>query len=196
VKVGANPQSDIERIENLREALGAEIWLAVDANERYDTGTALAMGNFFQDEIGVGWFEEPISCENIKGHTYLANKLDIPIAAGEMLFSREEFHNYVEKSALDIAQPDITRLGGITNTLKLIHYCESQNIPVSPHLLPELAVQIGCGLAQVTSVEYMPWFEQLFNEYPKFKAGKLTPPDGPGLGLSLSEKALHEFSVT
>lgn len=193
VKVGANPQNDIERISNLREAMGENIWLAVDANERYDTGTALAMGNFYQDEIGVGWFEEPITCENIKGHSYLANNLDIPIASGEMLFSREEFHNYLEKGAMDIAQPDITRLGGITNTLKVIHYCESQNIPVSPHLLPELAVHLGCGLPQITSVEYMPWFEPLFNEYPKFKEGKLIPPEGPGLGLSLSEKAINEF---
>jgi len=50
-------------------------------------------------------------------------------------------------------------------------------------------------LAQVTSVEYMPWFEPLFNEYPKFKAGKLAPPEGSGLGLSFSEKALQEFAV-
>lgn len=195
IKVGANTSDDLQRIENLRESLGENVWLAVDANQRYDLGTALAMGNFYQDEIGVGWFEEPISCENIKGHAHLAGRLDIPIAVGEMLFSREEFHNYAEKSALDVAQPDITRLGGITATLKVIHYCESQNIPVSPHLLPELAVHLGCGLPQVTSVEYMPWLEPLFNEYPKIELGKLTPPEGPGLGLSLCEKALQEYAV-
>ena len=63
----------------------------MDANERYDYGTALAMGHFFEEEIGADWFEEPIVCEDVEGHARLASKLDIPIAAGEMLFGRDEF---------------------------------------------------------------------------------------------------------
>ena len=61
VKVGAGPEADAERLTALREAFGDDVWLAVDANERYDYGTALAMGRFFEEEIGADWFEEPIT---------------------------------------------------------------------------------------------------------------------------------------
>ena len=68
----------------------------MDANERYDYGTALAMGHFFEEEIGADWFEEPITCEDVEGHARLAAKLEMPIAAGEMLFGRDEFAAYLE----------------------------------------------------------------------------------------------------
>src|SRR5438552_11671068 len=71
LKVGADPEDDAERVSRVREAFGEDIWLAVDANQRYDYATALSMGHFFEGEIGVDWFEEPISCEDIEGHARL-----------------------------------------------------------------------------------------------------------------------------
>jgi L-alanine-DL-glutamate epimerase-like enolase superfamily enzyme len=79
VKVGVDPEADADRLTRLREALGDDVWLGVDANERYDYATALAMGHFFEDEIGADWFEEPISCEDVAGHARLAAKLEIPL---------------------------------------------------------------------------------------------------------------------
>src|SRR5207302_4368873 len=102
VKVGANPVEDADRLTRLRETLGDDVWLAVDANERYDYGTALAMGHFFEEEIGCDWFEEPILCEDVEGHARLASKLELPIAAGEMLFSRAEVAEYQRHNALDV----------------------------------------------------------------------------------------------
>ena len=67
VKVGADPEADADRLTRLREALGDDVWLAVDANERYDYGTALAMGHFFEEEIGADWFEEPITVRGRRG---------------------------------------------------------------------------------------------------------------------------------
>jgi len=195
VKVGNNPNQDIERISFLREQLGEEVWLAVDANEKYDLGTALAMGRFFQDEVGVGWFEEPISCENQSGYTQLANTLDIPIASGEMLFSQKEFEAYICTNSMDVAQPDITRLGGITPFLKTLALCEAKHIPVAPHLMPEIAVHLACAFNQITSVEYMPWMEPLFLNYPKLTAGKLRPTEGSGWGLELNPDALKKYSA-
>ena len=107
VKVGANPESDADRLSTLREAFGDDAWLAVDANERYDYATALAMGRFYQEEIGADWFEEPITCEDVEGHARLASKLEIPIAAGEMLFGNDEFAAYLDRDALDMVQPDV-----------------------------------------------------------------------------------------
>ncbi len=193
VKVGADPKADAERLTQLREALGDDVWLGVDANERYDYGTALAMGHFFEEEIGADWFEEPITCEDVEGHARLASKLEIAIAGGEMLFGFDEFRSYLERDAFAIVQPDITRLGGLTECLKVVALAEAHHRPVAPHLLPEVSVHLACGLPAVTIVEYMPWLYPLFTNPPKIQRGKLVPPAGPGLGLEIDGDAVAKY---
>jgi L-alanine-DL-glutamate epimerase-like enolase superfamily enzyme len=195
VKVGADPEADADRLTRIREALGDDVWLGVDANERYDYANALAMGHFFEEEIGADWFEEPILCEDIAGHARLASKLEIPIAGGEMLFGIDEFHSYLERDALAVVQPDVTRLGGLTGCLKAAALAELHHRPVSPHLLPEVAVHLACGLPGVTSVEYMPWLYPLFTVPPPIKEGRLVPPPGAGLGLEIDPVALAKWRV-
>jgi L-talarate/galactarate dehydratase len=193
VKVGANPEEDADRLTRLREALGDDVWLAVDANERYDYGTALAMGHFFEEEIGCDWFEEPIVCEDVEGHARLASKLEIPLAAGEMLFSPAEFADYQRRGALDVWQPDVTRVGGITGWLKVAALAEQAHRPLSPHLLPEIGVHLACGLPQVTSVEYMPWLSPLFTQALHLDKGRLVPPPRAGLGLEVDRDMIHKY---
>jgi L-alanine-DL-glutamate epimerase-like enolase superfamily enzyme len=193
VKVGADPAADAERLTQIREGLGEDAWLAVDANERYDYATALAMGHFFEEEIGADWFEEPILCEDVAGHARLKAHLEIPIAAGEMLFGRDEFAAYLEEGALDVVQPDVTRLGGLTATLKVAALAEQHHRPISPHLLPEVAVHLCCGLPAVASVEYMPWLWPLWQEPPRIVEGQLVPPPRPGLGLAVNPDAVAKY---
>jgi L-alanine-DL-glutamate epimerase-like enolase superfamily enzyme len=195
VKVGADPEADADRLTRLREALGDDVWLAVDANERYDYGTALAMGHFFEEEIGADWFEEPILCEDVAGHARLAGQLEIPIAAGEMLFGRDEFEAYLGRDALAVVQPDVTRLGGLTAWLEVAALAGMHHRPVSPHLLPEVGVHLACGLPEVTSVEYMPWLYPLFSNPPGLRDGRLVPPAGAGLGLELDLDAVARYRV-
>jgi L-talarate/galactarate dehydratase len=196
VKVGANAEDDYNRLTRLREALGDDVWIAVDANQRYDSGTALAMGQFYEEEVGVAWFEEPISCEDVAGHARLASRLDVPIAAGETLFTRQEFERYLERDALAVLQPDVTRLGGLTPFLKVVALAERHHRPVAPHLLPEVAVHLACGLPQVTIVEYMPWLYPLFVNPPHIADGRLAPPPGPGLGLEVDGEAVQKFEIS
>jgi L-alanine-DL-glutamate epimerase-like enolase superfamily enzyme len=196
LKVGnPNPQIDADRVTQVREALGEEIWLAVDANQRYDYGTALAMGRFFEEEIGVDWFEEPISCEDVEGHRRLADRLGVPIALGETLFGRDEVLRYLERDAVAVLQPDVTRLGGLTTWLKVAALAEVYHRPLAPHLLPEVAVHLACGLPNVTMVEYMPWLFPVFVEPPALVDGQLVPPPRPGLGLELSTPAVEKYRV-
>lgn len=195
VKVGANPAEDFDKLSRLREALGEDVWIAVDANERYDYVTALTMGRFFEEEIGVGWFEEPITCEDVIGHARLAEKLEVPIAAGEMLFSLDEFERYLERDALAVLQPDVTRVAGITGWLKIAALAERKNLPVSPHLLPEIGVHLACGLPVVTSVEYMPWLYPVFTNPPAIVRGRLVPPEGAGLGLEVNRDTVAKHRV-
>ena len=195
VKVGTNPAEDYDKLSRLREAWGDDVWLAVDANERYDYTTALTMGRFYEEEIGVGWFEEPMTCEDVPGHARLASKLEVPIAAGEMLFSLDEFESYVEKDCLGVLQPDVTRVGGITPWLKVAALAERHNLPVSPHLLPEIGVQLACGLPVVTSVEYMPWLYPVFANPPVLERGRIVPPAGAGLGLEVNRDTVAKHRV-
>lgn len=196
LKVGGQPQEDADRLSRVREILGDEIWLGVDANQRYDYNTALAMGHFYEEEIGVDWFEEPMSCEDLDGHRRLADKLEVPIALGESLFGLDEFERYLTAGAVDIVQPDLTRVGGLTPFLKIAALVERQQRAITPHLLPEVSVHLACGLPHVMAVEYMPWLSGLFVEPPAIVQGKLVPPKRPGLGLETNADVLEKYRVS
>lgn len=190
-----DPEADAERLTRIREALGEDIWLGVDAHQRYDYATALSMGEFFGEEIGVDWFEEPISGDDVAGHARLAERLEVPIALGESLFSREEFRSYFEHDSVDIVQPDVTRVGGITPWLKISALADLHHRPISPHLLPEIAVHLACGFAHVTAVEYMPWLFPIFVESPALVKGRLVPFARPGLGLEIDADVVEKYRV-
>jgi L-alanine-DL-glutamate epimerase-like enolase superfamily enzyme len=195
VKVGANAEQDYDRLHRLREALGDDVWIAVDANQRYDYATALAMGQFFEEEIGVAWFEEPISCEDVEGHRRLTESLGVPIAAGETLFGLDEIDRYLQRGALAVLQPDVTRLGGLTPTLESIALAKRYHCPVVPHLMPEVAVHLACGLPQVTMVEWMPWQYPLYERAPRIADGRIAPLPDPGLGITLNAEAVAKYRV-
>jgi L-talarate/galactarate dehydratase len=195
VKVGADAGADMERLIRLRELLGDEVWLAVDANQRYDYGTALQMGRFFEEEIGVGWFEEPITCEDVEGHARLVGRLDVPIALGETLYHRDEFSRYLERDAAGLLQPDVTRVGGLTPWLRIAALAEHHQRRLSPHVLPEIGVHLACGLPQVGAVEYMPWLFPAFQDPPALVNGEIVPPKRPGLGLEIRDDAVEKYQV-
>ena len=191
IKVGSSdPGGDADKLTQIREMLGDDIWLGVDANQRYDAGTALAMGRFFEEEIGVDWFEEPMPCEDVEGHVRLTERLDTPIALGENLFAADEFKRYLDADAVDVLQPDVTRVGGLTAFLKIASLAEQYHRPIAPHVMPEVAVHLACGLANVKMVEYMPWHYPAFVEAPAITQGQIVPPSRPGLGLEISPDAV------
>lgn len=196
VKIGQpNPEDDAARLEELRRALGEDVWLAVDANQRYDYDTALRMGVFLDDEISPQWFEEPISCEDVDGHRRLASRLQVPLALGETLFGLDEFTRYLERDAVSWLQPDVTRLGGLTPWLEAAALAQQHHRLVAPHLLPEVGVHLACGLTHVACVEYMPWLYPLFAEPPRPVQGRLVPPSRPGLGLEVNAEAVARYEV-
>jgi L-alanine-DL-glutamate epimerase-like enolase superfamily enzyme len=112
-----------------------------------------------------------------------------------MLFSRAEFEHYLEEDAIDVLQPDVTRLGGITGWLKTAALGELHHLPVAPHLLPEIGVHLCCGLPAVTSVEYMPWLSPLWQQPPVLENGRLVPPGQPGLGLEVNTDAVQRYGI-
>ncbi len=196
VQVGSkDPEADAERVSRVREVLGDDLWLAVDAGQRYDYATALSMGTFFEEELGADWFEEPISCEDVEGHSRLATRLDLAIVAGAMLFGADEFRAYLDRDAAAILSPDIIRLGGLTRWLKVAALAEAYHRPIVPHLLPEVAVHLACGLPQVQMVEHVPWFAPAFVGTPAIVKGQIVPSSKPGLGLELRDDAIDKYRI-
>jgi L-alanine-DL-glutamate epimerase-like enolase superfamily enzyme len=192
----AAPEDDARRLQRVFDSLGDEVWFAVDAHQRYDFGKALQVGRFLDEDVRPDWFEEPMHCDDVEGHARLAERLETPIALGETLFGPDEFRRYLEAGAAAVLQPDVTRLGGLTATLKVAALAEVHHRTLAPHLLPEVAVHLACGLPSVTTVEWMPWLFPAFVEPPRLVEGKAVPPPRPGLGLEMHPEAVAKFGVS
>ncbi|HAA52732.1 MAG TPA: enolase [Planctomycetaceae bacterium] len=195
LKVGHDdPVIDVERVSQVRDALGAEAWIAVDANQKWDLPRATRAGRAFE-QLGCAWFEEPMLCDDVIGHARLSRRLDIPVALGETLGSRFEIHSFLEAGAVEVVQPDLARVGGITEFLRVATLCEVYRCPVEPHLMMEASVHLACGVPGVEGLEYMPWLTPAFAEPLRLEDGNLLAPQGPGLGLEISESLIERFRV-
>jgi L-talarate/galactarate dehydratase len=195
MKIGhADYRTDIQRVREVRKALGDKVWIAVDANQRWDYPTAVRVGRELE-QLAIAWLEEPMLCEDIPGHARLAAELDIPIALGETLGSRYEFAAFLRAGAVDILQPDIVRVGGITEIVKVATLADVANLPVEPHHMMESSIQVACGVLDSGSIEYMPWVAAAFAEPMQIKNGHMLPPQKPGLGLEIPEETIKRYRV-
>lgn len=195
MKVGHDDvRVDIQRVTAVRKALGDDIWLTVDANQMWNYPQALAAGRAFED-LGVGWLEEPLDCEDIAGHARLASDLDILIALGETLGSRFEFDAYLKADAVDVLQPDIIRMGGLTEMLRVATLADMAGRPLAPHHMMESTIHVVCGVMAGAPIEHMPWMEAAFTEKADIENGRMRPPKGNGLGLEISDETVAEYRV-
>jgi L-talarate/galactarate dehydratase len=193
VHVGrTDPEEDAQRLTYIREALGEESWLGVDADRRYDLATALLMGEFLEEQ-GMDWFEEPIAPLDLPGISRLATKLQVPLALGQSLETAADFLPFLKRGLGEVMQPSVMQLGGITGWLKAASLAEVHHRHVVPAGLPEITVQLGCGVQAVRMISFNSWLEPIFNEPLQIEKGQVLPPAGPGLGLTLRPEALVQF---
>jgi len=195
MKLGhADPRIDIDRVTQVRKKLGDEVWIATDANQKWDYPTALWVGRELE-QLGVAWFEEPLWCDDISNHARLADSLDIPIAIGETLGSRYEFDAYIKSDAADILQPDICRVGGITEMTKVVTMAQVAGRPLAPHHMMESTIHVACGVMDSGPIEFMPWVSSAFSEPVKIENGQMFPPQKPGLGFEITEDIIKKYQL-
>lgn len=189
IKVG-QPDSavDIERVAALRKHVGDRVPIMVDANQQWDRATAARVGRAL-GEFDLTWIEEPLDAYDGEGHAALANRLDTPIASGEMLTSVAEHAELIRHRAVDILQPDCPRIGGITPFVKLMALADHHHLQLAPHFAMELHVHLAAAYPHEPWVEHFEWLEPLFNERIRIEHGRMVVPDRPGLGISLSDRA-------
>jgi L-alanine-DL-glutamate epimerase-like enolase superfamily enzyme len=190
IKVG-HPDSrvDLARVQAVREHLGPDVPLMVDANQQWDRPTAMRMGRILE-QYGLVWIEEPLDAYDAEGHAQLAAALDTSIATGEMLSSVAEHISLIEHRSVDILQPDAPRIGGITPFLRLAHLADQAGLQLAPHFAMEIHVHLAAAYPREPWVEHFEWLNPLFNERLETAGGRMLVPARPGLGFTLSEQAL------
>jgi L-talarate/galactarate dehydratase len=189
IKLG-QPDSaeDLRRVRAVREHLGDDVPLMVDANQQWDRPTAMRMGRRLED-FGLVWIEEPLDAYDAEGHAQLAQSLDTAIATGEMLTSVAELTEYIRLGAVDVLQPDAPRVGGITPYLKVAALAEHRNLQLAPHFVMEIHVHLAAAYPHDSWVEHFDWLYPLFDERLEIRGGRMHVSDRPGLGFTLSGQA-------
>ncbi len=200
MKVGTDPSADPQRVEAARRAIGDHA-LFVDANGAYTAGQALALANLFA-QLGVTWFEEPVSADDLGGLALLRQRMPggIEIAAGEYGYTLDDFRRMLGTECVDCLQADVTRCGGFTGFLNVGALCEAHHIDLSGHCAPSLHLPMGCAIPRLRHLE---WFHDhvriehaLFDGAPLPHAGKIAPDlSQPGLGLVFKRRDADQFRV-
>ncbi|WP_328295208.1 L-talarate/galactarate dehydratase [Kineococcus sp. NBC_00420] len=189
IKVGQPDQrEDLRRVAAVREHLGADVPLMVDANQQWDRPAALRMGRALE-EFDLVWIEEPLDAYDAVGHADLARALDTPIATGEMLSSVGEHIALIEHGAADVIQPDAPRIGGITPFLRLAALADQAGLQLAPHFAMEIHLHLAATYPREPWVEHFEWLNPLFEERLETVDGRMIVPDRPGLGFTLTDQA-------
>jgi D-galactarolactone cycloisomerase len=190
-----------------RAAIGPNDHLMVDAGGSdafwpHGYKWALETSKMLKD-YGVTWFEEPLRPDDIDGYVELTRNAPVPVAAGEVLTRRQSFLPWIERRAVDYLQPDVTKVGGLSEQHRIGQYADDHNILVVPHgwntgvgLVADLHLTAAAGNAKF--VEYLtpePYLEDLFEEPPQLDGdGMLRIPDGPGYGVKWSREGIRRLS--
>jgi L-alanine-DL-glutamate epimerase-like enolase superfamily enzyme len=200
LKVGREPERDLERLAAARGAVGDGVELMVDANGAFDVAAARAWMQRYA-AAGVTWFEEPVSSDDLAGLREVRRTAAGPaVAAGEYAWSALDVRRLLEAGAVDVAQADVTRCGGLTGLLQVGALCAAHGTPLSLHCAPAISAHAGCVLERVIHLEYfhdhVRLERMLFDGVLEPVAGELRPDLGtPGHGLTLRRADAERFRV-
>jgi L-alanine-DL-glutamate epimerase-like enolase superfamily enzyme len=194
-----------EILAAVREAVGPEFVLMVDVQYAFpDADTCLDTIRDWQ-EFDLFFLETPLSSEDLEGYARLATEQPIPIAAGEWLTTRFEFRHLIEQGKIRVVQPDVGRVGGLTEARRVCQLAQQQGLTVVPHLWKTnisiaAAVHLAAATPHCRYIEFLPaelsesaLRRDLVVEDPVMQDGSITVPDEPGLGIELNREALESF---
>lgn len=209
MKVGYGPSVDLRNVAAVREAIGPDCGLAVDANCAYDAATAVSLGRQLE-QFDLLWWEEPVLADNLAGYRRLRETLRMPLAGGETLEVDQLMRDYVQPRLVDILQPEVEIIG-LTGARRLMHPCWLNDIRVVPH-------NWGTAVRTAAILHWMatcpPITEALAAPPPMFEFdqtespfrdeviretiglsgdGTVAVPQGPGLGVTVIPEAVEEF---
>ena len=202
MKVGRDPAADPDRVHAVRDAIGEEPELFVDANGAYGRKQALEIAHRFRDLGRVSWLEEPVSSEDREGLALIRDRAPagMQIAAGEYGYTLANFGDLLGRGCVDVMQADVTRCGGITNLLRVDALCRARSLPLSGHCAPAVAAH---ALAACECTIHLEYFHDHVRIEDMLFEGTLSPEGGalrpdherPGLGLELKRADAERYRV-
>jgi len=194
IKVGSTVERDLKRLAAVRRTIGSDVTLAIDGNGKWDLPTCLRFCRGAQ-EHDVFWFEEPLWHDDVKGHAELARASLIPVALGEQLYTAEHFAEFMSQGAIHWVQPDVTRMGGLTEVWRVCETAQSWRLPVAPHAgdMSQVHVHLSYAHPACAVLEYIPWIKDCFTEPAEVVDGYFRRPALPGAGTTPTEQAWEEF---
>ena len=196
------PAEDVELVRAVREAVGDDVTLMVDANWAYDVATARRVGRALE-ELDVYFFEEPVQPQQVDAYSRLNDALDLPVAGGECWAFADEFDRVLDAGAVDYVQPDVTSAGGITSMRRIADAAWDAGVQCHPHVFGT-GVAIAASLQVLGTIPGRPLLE--FDRTPNPIRDELvadpvtndedtvTIPDRPGLGINIDESVLERFT--
>src|SRR3982075_1849422 len=150
------PAEEVRRVRVVREAIGPDIKLMCDINQRWRPEQAIDIGSRIED-VGLFWLEDVTAADDYQGLARVTAALGTPIAGGEYVWGIVPFRHMIEARSVDIVMIDICRAGGVTQWMKIAGMAEAFNLPVVSHVVPEIHVHLIAAIPNGLTVEYMPW---------------------------------------
>src|SRR5215467_7042128 len=191
-----SPAKEVERMRRVRDAIGPDIKLMCDINQRWRVEQAIDIGRRVEDAgIGLFWLEDVTAHDDYVGLARVNAALATPICGGELVYGLVPFRHMIEQRSVDYVMIDLIRVGGITQWMKVAGMAEAFNLPVVSHVVPEMHLHLIAAVPNGLTVEYMPWMLKLYEETPAIAKGQLILPTKPGLGLKFDEKAVASYRV-
>ena len=211
LKVGFGIEEDMRAVKAVRQAIGSDILLMVDANGAYDAVNAIRLARQMEP-YDITWFEEPVPPEDIEGYLQIKTAQSIPVAGGEAEFTRFGFREILKRRALDIIQPDICAAGGFSECKKIIDMAHAFGIRSSPHtwgtaIAIAASLQLLALVPNTTSALHpiSPMLEWDCTEHSIRDAlltdalrpvdGMINIPEMPGLGIEINRETIRPFEV-
>lgn len=212
LKVGFGIDADVKAVRAVREAIGPEVSLMIDANEAYDARNAITLGNKLAP-FDIAWFEEPVPPEDLANYLAVKHAQPIPVAGGEAEFTRHGFRDILVRRAMDILQPDICAAGGFSECKKIVDMAQAFGVRVNPHTWgTPIAIAASLQLLAVipdnppTLYPVPPMLEYDLTEHRIREAmmtdllcprdGMISIPQEPGLGIEVDRDVVKRFAIT
>lgn len=201
MKVGAlSLREDAERVKVVREAIGPDVKLMVDANCAYRLYEAVQFAHRIED-YDPFWFEEPIAPDDYEGHRRLVESTPIPIATGENEYTRYGFRDLITRGAVPILNADAIICGGVTEFMKIAHLAQAHDVDIAPHGPQEIHIHLVAALSNGLILEFYrdtvdPMWGKIYHHTLRLNAdGTVSPPDVPGIGIDPNYEELAPFRV-
>ncbi len=194
IKIGrANLSEDVERVRAVRQCIGPDMPLMVDANMRYSVEQAISAARKFR-EFDVYWFEEPTIPDDYKGMARIASEGGLPIAAGENLHTIYEFRHTIEDAKVAFPEPDVSNIGGITNWMRVAKLAYAHNLPVTSHGVHELHLHLLAAIPNASFLEVHSFgLERFIKNPPQLNDGVMRAADAPGHGVQFDWARLQAY---